>query len=138
MESKAPLVGVGVIVMRDGLILLGQRMGSIGAGTWAPPGGHLEFGETAEQCATREVLEETGLEIHAITPGPYTSTVFQPEGKHYITLFVMAAGSQGEPAVCEPTKCSQWRWFRWSELPEPLFQPLATLHATGFVPCHAA
>jgi 8-oxo-dGTP diphosphatase len=138
MQSKAPLVGVGVIVMRDDLILLGQRIGAHGAGTWALPGGHLEFGETPEQCAIREVREETGLDIHAVTPGPYTSDVFQPEAKHYITLFVIAASSESDPVVCEPTKCLQWQWFRWSELPEPLFQPLATLYATGFVPSHVA
>ncbi|MBA3929830.1 MAG: NUDIX domain-containing protein [Xanthomonas sp.] len=134
MNPGKQLVGVGAIVMRDGLVLLGKRMGSHGAGTWALPGGHLEFGESAAACAVREVREETGLEIESITAGPYTSDVFASEGKHYITLFVVARSDAGDPALCEPEKCSGWQWFRWSELPSPLFQPLATLHATGFVP----
>jgi 8-oxo-dGTP diphosphatase len=133
-NKRSPLVGVGVLVLREGRVLLGQRKGSHGAGTWALPGGHLEFGETVAQCAVREVLEETGLDIHAVTPAPYTNDVFEAEGKHYITLFVTAHSTAGEPALCEPDKCSEWRWCRWSELPAPLFPPLATLHATGFVP----
>jgi len=123
-----------VLVLRDGRVLLGQRKGSHGAGTWALPGGHLEFGETVAQCAIREVREETGLGIDSVTPAPYTNDVFALEGKHYVTLFVTAHSAAGEPALCEPDKCSEWRWFRWSELPSPLFQPLATLHTSGFVP----
>lgn len=133
-ERRSPLVGVGVLVLREGRVLLGQRKGSHGAGTWALPGGHLEFGETVAQCAVREVLEETGLRINAVTPAPYTNDVFEAEDKHYVTLFVAAHSAVGEPALFEPDKCSEWRWFRWSELPSPLFQPLATLHASGFVP----
>jgi len=83
-------VGVGVIVRRDGRVLLGRRSGAHGADTWALPGGHLEFGETVEHCAAREVLEETGLVIDAVMPGPYTSDVFADEGRHYVTLFVVA------------------------------------------------
>lgn len=137
MKNESLLVGVGVIIVRDGLVLLGQRIGSHGAGTWALPGGHLEFGESVVACAAREVREETGLELQAMHPGPYTNDVFASEGKHYVTHFVVAHSDLGQPQVCEPHKCAGWQWFRWSELPTPLFQPLATLHASGFVPEHA-
>ena len=132
MSHTSPRVGVGVIVIRQGLVLLGQRKGSHGSGTWALPGGHLEFGEAVSECAAREVREEAGLEIKDLSAGPYSSDLF--EGKHYITLFVVAHGPEGEPRVLEPDKCSQWRWCRWSELPQPLFQPLATVQGSGYVP----
>ena len=138
MPSPQPQIGVGVLVVRDGRVLLGQRRGSHGAGTWAPPGGHLEFGESVEACARREVREETGLELQDVRPAPYTNDVFAAEGKHYVTLFVLAEAASGEPEVREPHKCRGWRWFCWSEFPDPLFLPLETLRRQGFQPDGAA
>ncbi len=125
-------VGVGVILVRDDRVLLGQRLGSHGAGTWAMPGGHLEFGESIEQCASREVEEETGLKLTRISHAAYTNNVFKDEGKHYVTLFVLGHGAQGEPRLCEPNKCAGWGWYLWNALPAPLFPPLETLVQLGF------
>jgi 8-oxo-dGTP diphosphatase len=133
MDSH-PRIGVGVIIVNEGCVLLGERRGAHGAGTWALPGGHLEFGETPEQCAQREVLEETGLELHTFATGPYTNDVFTAEQRHYVTLFLLTRSSTRDARVCEPTKCARWDWFRWDALPSPLFQPLATLHRSGYVP----
>lgn len=137
MEKQIPRVGVGVIIVRDGRILLGKRIGAHGAGTWALPGGHLEYGEAVEDCAVREVLEETGLAIDVIGRGPYTSDVFPEVQKHYITLFVEASSPAGEPEILEPAKCLSWEWFYWSALPTPKFPPLASLVQSGFVPTGA-
>jgi len=138
MKPKIPSIGIGVIILRRGLVLLGQRIGSHGAGTWALPGGHLEFGETVEQCAAREVREETGLELNEFEAAPYTNDVFASEQKHYVTLFVVSASQEGKPAILEPDKCLGWHWFPWSKLPSPLFRPLQTLVGTGYVPRNAA
>jgi 8-oxo-dGTP diphosphatase len=129
-----PRVGVGVLIVRDGRVLLGERIGAHGAHTWAPSGGHLEFGESVEACARREVLEETGLVVTELVRGPYTTDVFAAEGKHYVTLFLTATAVGGEPGVREPEKCAGWGWYLWSALPAPLFLPLETLRARGFVP----
>jgi 8-oxo-dGTP diphosphatase len=118
--------------MRDELVLLGKRSGSHGAGTWAPPGGHLEFGESIETCAQREVREETGLEIQNLRRGPYIDTLFTSENRHYITLFVLAESESGGAVVLEPDKCMGWSWHHWNDLPEPLFLPLEQLYKQGF------
>ena len=127
-------VGVGVCICRDGKVLLGKRIGSHGANTWNFPGGHLEFGETIEACAIRETREEAGLEIEHLRLGPYTNDYFSTEGKHYITLFVIAHSSKGEPQRLEPHKCLEWKWFDWDALPHPLFLPIQNLQKQRFNP----
>ncbi|HYV96611.1 MAG TPA: NUDIX hydrolase [Gemmatimonadaceae bacterium] len=133
-EGDRPRVGVGVLVLRNGRVLLGERKGSHGAATWAPPGGHLEYGETVETCAAREVLEETGLAVSDLVRGPWTNDVFDADRRHYLTVFLIARNASGEPRVCEPAKCARWDWFEWSALPAPLFAPMASLVAQGFRP----
>ncbi|GKZ30584.1 hypothetical protein AbraIFM66950_009661 [Aspergillus brasiliensis] len=99
-----PRVGVGVFVINHkGQIVLGQRKSSHGAGTWALPGGHLEFNESFESCAAREVLEETGLEVRDIRFLTATNDVMRDEGKHYVTVFMgcSVVGEDAQPEVSE-------------------------------------
>ena len=128
---QRPFIGVAALIFRDGKLLLGKRKGAHGAGHWACPGGHLEFGESIEACAAREVLEETGLLIRNIQRVTFTNDIFMDEGRHYVTLF-MTANADGAPRVLEPEKCEQWNWFGWDELPAPLFLPLENLRAQGW------
>jgi len=132
MNQISPRIGIGAILIRQGLVLLGLRKGSHGSGTWALPGGHLEFGESVEDCAIREIREETGLRVQRLSAGPYSNDLF--EDKHYVTLFVVAHSESGEPRIVEPEKCSRWAWFPWSRLPTPLFRPLASIQSAGYVP----
>ncbi|MCB0091944.1 MAG: NUDIX domain-containing protein [Caldilineaceae bacterium] len=131
-EVVRPYIGIGVIIQRDKRILLGKRKGAHGEGCWQFPGGHLEFFEEIETCARREVLEETGLHIANLRAGPFTNDLFVAEGKHYVTLFVLADYVDGEAQVLEPHKCTQWSWFAWADLPSPLFLPIANLQTQGF------
>jgi len=117
-------IGVAVVVFRDNQILLGERIGAHGANTWATPGGHLEVGESIEECAKREGLEETGLNLNSFEKIGFTNDIFEAENKHYVTLFVIAHDSNGEVEVKEPNKCKQWKWFDLNNLPKPLFLPL--------------
>ncbi len=94
----------------------------------------MEFGESIEACARREVLEETGLILGAVRPGPYTNDFMASEGKHYVTCYVQASALPGEAKVMEPNKCECWAWFQWQSLPTGLFAPVANLFASGFAP----
>lgn len=63
-----PVVGVGAVVVREGRVLLVKRGVAPSRGLWAVPGGALELGETLQQGAEREILEETGVIIRAREP----------------------------------------------------------------------
>lgn len=122
-----PRIGVGVIALNNkNQILLGKRKNSHGDGNWAPPGGHLEFGESPIQCAKRELLEETGLSLLSARESSVTNDVFTKDDKHYLTVFV-EGNVEGEALILEPDKCTEWRWFDWDNLPSPLFLPFTNL-----------
>ena len=127
-----PKVGIGVIVNKDGKILLGKRLNSHGKGTWSFPGGHLEFGESWEECAKREVIEETNLNITNLKFHAVTNDIFDKENKHYITLFMTCDYASGELQNMEPHKCEKWDWFSWDNLPEKLFLPIRNLGMSEF------
>ena len=122
MDDKhlRPKVGVGVVVFKEGKILLGKRKGAHGEGEWAAPGGHLEFAESVEECACRELLEETGLKAMSFHLGPWVNDVMENQ-KHYVTLFVFVDKFEGELKLMEPDKCEGWQWFSLDSLPLPLF-----------------
>jgi len=64
----APQVGVGAVVFHNGAVLLVQRRNPPCANEWAIPGGKVRLGETLQQAAEREILEETGIHIRAGEP----------------------------------------------------------------------
>ena len=130
--DKNVQVGLGVLLVKEGKILLGHRISSHGANTWGLPGGHLDFGETFEDCAIRETKEETDLTVSGLTCVAVTNDLFVEEGKHYVTLFLRADHVVGELKINEPEKCSSWQWFDWHDLPEPLFPSLVNLRQQGF------
>lgn len=120
-------VGVGVVITKNQQVLLLRRRNVHGAGAWSTPGGHLDFGETPEQCAVREVKEETGLDIDAVAFRAITNDVFAAEGRHYITLWMEGRYTAGEPVLAAPYEASEIGWFPWDALPQPLFLPLQHL-----------
>lgn len=120
--AARPLVGVCVVVVRprDGKILLGKRKGSHGEGEYAAPGGHLKHGESFTECAAREVLEETGVQIDTLRfLRVLNCAAYAP--KHYVDLAFAAEWKSGEPEIREPDKVERWDWYDLDDLPSPLF-----------------
>lgn len=119
---ERPKVGIGVIVCRDGKILIGERTANHGSDTFMIPGGHLEFGESFEETARREVEEETGLKDIEIR-GVVSLANDIAYDKHYVTIGVLAESKEGEPYTAEPEKCQNWQWLDPKDVPENLFLP---------------
>jgi 8-oxo-dGTP diphosphatase len=122
-----PRVGVAAIIEKDGQVLLVKRKNAHGAGSWAVPGGHLEFGETPEKCAIRETREEVGIEITDVRFVAITNDIFADEGKHYITIWMRGTLQSGEPHIAAAREVAEVGWFNWKALPSPLFIPLENL-----------
>lgn len=132
MEKPNVRVGVGVFVFKDGKFLLQKRQGSHGSGTWSLPGGHLEFGESFEDTARREVQEEAGIEITNIRFGAVTNDLFASENKHYVTIWMLSDWKSGDVQNMEPEKCTAQEWHTFDDLPSPLFHTWKQLFASEF------
>src|SRR4051812_31673361 len=97
-KELRPKVGIGVLIFKEGKILLGKRKNSngLGEGEYAGTGGHLEQLETFEDCAKRETLEEAGIEIENVRFLCLVN-VREYAPKHYVDIGLVADWKSGEP-----------------------------------------
>jgi len=97
---QLPQVAVGAIVIKDNRVLLVKRGKAPSNGQWAIPGGRVELGETLQEAAERELLEETNIEISAGEPA-YCFDVIVRDDKdqvqyHYVIIDLKADYVSGE------------------------------------------
>lgn len=120
-----PHVGVGVLICNDrDEVLLLLRKNAHGEGQWALPGGHIEFGETIFEAASRETKEEIGLTLKSrrlISVCDELDFVNSHQ-KHGIAIGVEMDYDGGEPHICEPDKCEDIRWFPKRNLPKNIYR----------------
>lgn len=134
MSEKTVRVGVACWIFNPaGLVLMGKRLSTHGTGTWAPPGGKMEYGETPAACASRELFEETGISVPAeqFRYIGITNDIF-PDN-HYITIHYRADYITAAPTLREHNKCEKWQWFAPNALPDNLFLPIR-----NFIQNHSA
>lgn len=117
-------VGIGVMIFKEGKVLAGRRKGTHGEGEYAWPGGHFEYMESFEECARREVMEETGIEIKNIR-FLRLMNLRQYAPKHYVDIALVADWKSGEPHVLEPDRIDRWDWHLPEDLDgQPMFAAL--------------
>jgi ADP-ribose pyrophosphatase YjhB (NUDIX family) len=96
-----PIVGIGVAVLRPGAVLLARRGRPPNVGAWSLPGGAQELGETAEQAARRELLEETALRVGPLLLAGHVDSIHHDAGGrvrfHYTILDFAARWDGGAP-----------------------------------------
>jgi 8-oxo-dGTP diphosphatase len=98
-----PIVGIGIVVIKNGTVLLVRRGKPPNIGAWTLPGGAQELGETTEDAARRELLEETGIEVGKLHFTATVDNIRRDEtGRvrfHYTIIDFAARWVSGEPVA---------------------------------------
>jgi 8-oxo-dGTP diphosphatase len=134
-ENKKMGIGVGVMILKNDKVLLGKRNDDAdkadsalqGQGTWTMPGGKIDFHETFEQAASREVEEETSVKIDQNKLKLISITNDMVPNAHFATMGFLCEEFEGDVKVMEPDEITEWKWFDLDNLPEKIFFPSAKI-----------
>ncbi len=113
---KAPVVGVGVVVVKATAagprVLLVKRGKAPRAGQWSIPGGHQEAGETLRAAAAREVMEETGVAAEIVRLLDAVDSINRgADGRllsHYSLIDFVGLWRAGEPKAASDAAEAIW------------------------------
>ena len=125
--GKRPFIVIGtcLFVFRGAQLLMERRSDN---GLWGLPGGSMEPGETLEQCARRELLEETGIEAEELE---FFHTFSGPELHHFypngdeafiVTTAFVVRNFKGEPRAADE-ESFEMQFFDLDALPADLNPP---------------
>ena len=115
-EWKQPKLTVDVIVENaEGHVLLILRKNPPEG--WAIPGGFVDYGETLERAAIRELREETGLDV-TLTAQLHTYSDPNRDPRHHTVTTVFLGLASGDPVASDDAV--EARFFPLTELPDPL------------------
>ncbi len=111
-STRRPAPATIAAVIKDASVLLVRRANPPDAGLWGFPGGKIDFGETIEQAAVRELFEETGVRGE---PGPVFTAVdaFDRDEEagirqHYILIAVLCRWVSGSPTAGDDALEAAW------------------------------
>ena len=123
-----PLLAASVAVFRDGKVLLATRTKPPGDGVWSLPGGLVEVGETLEEAALRELMEEVGVTARIIAFNRHVERIDRDSDgrieRHFVLANFVGAWLAGE-AQTGP-EAGEVRWIDPSKV--------ATLQTTPALP----
>ncbi len=127
--ANYPRAGVGIMVVRDHKVLLGLRHSDPekadselhGEGTWTMPGGKVDWHQTIEESARRELEEETSLKASKLKLISVTDEIVHDN--HFVTNGFICTEFEGEVKTMEPDEIVEWKWFSFDNMPEKVFPP---------------
>ncbi len=119
-DTKETRVGVGVMIFKEGKVLLGKRKSlNKTDGYYQFPGGRMdEVGEKPMACALREVAEECGLKVKNLK---FVCLSYLTDWPSRVGIGFKAEWDSGEPVCVESDKCDGWEWYSLDHLPSPIF-----------------
>jgi ADP-ribose pyrophosphatase len=111
-SAAHPVLGVSVLVQREGKVLLVQRGRPPAAGYWAFPGGRVELGEKLAEAAAREVQEETGLQVEIGDLIDRAEIIRRDEGgaieAHFVVMVFAGRYVAGTPRAGDDAAEAEW------------------------------
>ncbi|MEE1786982.1 NUDIX domain-containing protein [Streptomyces sp. SP17BM10] len=131
-EPPTLIVGVHLVLLDEGLVLLGRRRNTGYAnGLWHVPAGHMQPGETVTRSMTREAEEELGILIaeEDLTLVHTLHHLDADDGRSRLQLFFRPTCYGGQLRNAEPHKCAELRWWPLDRLPDDIVP--YTAHALG-------
>jgi len=115
MEEKYPEVSVGGLILnKDGEVLLVRSHKWPGVNKYTMPGGHIEIGETIEEALKREVKEEVGLEVEPIEFLTFQEAIFSKEffkPKHFIFLDFLCKAKKSDVEL-DGNELQEYLWVK--------------------------
>ena len=107
-----PRVAVGAVIFKDDKVLLVLRRKPPAENQWSIPGGCVELGETLQEAAEREILEETGIFVRAREPIFSFDVIERDEGGrirfHYVILDLAADYIHGKIKAGDDALEASW------------------------------
>lgn len=118
-------------VVRNGRVLMLLRNKEPNLGLWIAPGGKLEFDESPEECALRELREETGLRGRDPELRGVITEVSPRKDYQWLIFIYVVRQAKGELTDCEATDCREGR-LAWVPIPDVLTLPIPEADAIFF------
>ena len=110
VQPTHPQLAVSAAIFRDGKVLLTRRARSPAKGFYSLPGGRVEFGESLHQALSREVGEETGLDIAIVGLAGWREVLPAAGGAgHYLIMSFAARWVAREPVLND--ELDDYRWI---------------------------
>lgn len=111
-KPKQPVIAVGAVIFHEERVLLVKRKQPPNQGQWAIPGGKVRLGESLYAAAEREIREETGITIKALSP-VYTFELIEKDPHdevlyHYVIIDLLAEYVAGAPKPADDASAAAW------------------------------
>ena len=124
--SKDIQVCVGVMIFKEGKVLLGKRSGKHAPGEYSFPGGRVDYMESFEDAIKRETEEESGVKIKNIK-FQCLANIDRYSYRHDVLTGLVAEWEDGAERTDPDEGIGDWGWYGLEELPQPIFLPTAIL-----------
>jgi len=116
LTERKPKVIVGVLVKNKNKYLLAKENLESGRTCWLVPGGKVEFGESLEDAARREILEETGIVAKKLKFLCFKEAIFPQFNYHTVIFFYLTQTNQSRLSKDIEGKVQESKWFTKREI----------------------